>query len=31
LAWAELELLHDQDGGDPDHRLVGKIDQHEQE
>ena len=31
LAWAQLELLHDRDGGDPDHRLVGKVDQHEQE
>ncbi len=31
LAWAELQLLHDRHGGDPDHRLVGKVDQHEQE
>jgi hypothetical protein len=31
LARAQLQLLHDRDCGDPNHRLVGEIDQHEEE
>ena len=29
LARAELQFLHDRDGSDPDHRLVGEIDHRE--
>src|SRR4029077_1091823 len=31
LARTELQLLHNRNSGDPDNRLVGEIDQHENE